>query len=132
MEEAPEDRAVTHSHLSEDASLRSMRVEAMRRLRHAYENAYRLGNLSLRVINSEVSDPNNPISRDEYVYELLTVARWMANFAIELGVISVQDHHDIRRDFFFRHPELYDKEWHPKKNRRPISGRSPSNDSSGQ
>jgi hypothetical protein len=109
---------VAHCHrLTSEETLKSMHLEALKRIHQAYEDAYILGNLPLEVINHDVIDPSNSISRDEYIRRLMRDANMKATFSEEIGLIELREHQEIRREFFARHPELFDAEWDPRKKR---------------
>ncbi|MCC7371847.1 MAG: hypothetical protein IT306_25745 [Chloroflexi bacterium] len=118
MDQIQDDQTAVPSRQSEtDNRLSLMHQEALRRIYRAYEDAFDLGNLPLHVINSGIIDKANAISRDEYIRRLMRDANISAIFAENIGLISSQEHQQIRKDFFIRHPELTDMEWDPRKER---------------
>ena len=117
--------------LSTDDVLKNLRFEAIKRLRDAYEDVYRLSKLPLQLLNRKKTETTKYRSNDEYARDLLGRANAIGNFAGWLGIIEPEDQLDAMYEFCDNHPEFAPEGYIPgelraalRERRRQNSGQS--------
>jgi hypothetical protein len=106
----------------------TQRLEAIRRLRAAYEDIYHLSRLPLAVLNKGRTGSIEYRSHDEYIRELFARANAIGSFAVGLGIIGPDDQLDAMYEFSDNHPELAPRGWEPGERRAALHqqhGREP-------